>query len=88
MAPSYKQILNCVAQSRKAQEPVACTIYILQSSMTHLESSLNDATIGSIALESSITILVASFTLIHSVNSTGITYNYYQLTMEQYALKV
>ncbi len=36
-----------------------------------LESSLSDATIWSVTLELSITILEASFTLIYNVYSTG-----------------
>ncbi len=44
-----------------------------------LESSVSDATICSIALESSIRILQVSFTLIYDVYSTGITYDDRQL---------
>jgi hypothetical protein len=40
-----------------------------------LESSASDATIWSITLESSITILEASFTLICDVYGTGISYD-------------
>jgi hypothetical protein len=43
--------------------------------MMPLESSVSDATIWSITLESSITILQASFTLICDVYSTGISYD-------------
>ncbi len=43
--------------------------------MTTPESSVSDATICSITLESSITILQASFTLIYDIYSTGITYD-------------
>jgi len=43
--------------------------------MTPLELSVSDATIWSVTLESSITILEASFTLIYDVYSTGITYD-------------
>jgi hypothetical protein len=40
-----------------------------------LESSVGNATIWSITLESSITILDESFTLIYHVHCTGITYD-------------
>jgi hypothetical protein len=46
-----------------------------------LESSASDATIWRVALESSITILEASFTLNDDVYRTGITYNDRQLTI-------
>jgi hypothetical protein len=47
--------------------------------MTPLESSVSDVTIWSATLESSVTILEASFTLIYEVYSTGIAYNDRQL---------
>ncbi len=47
--------------------------------MMPLESSVSDATIRSVTLESSIAILEASFTLICDVYSTGVTYDYHQL---------
>ncbi len=43
--------------------------------MTHLKLSVSDATIWSIALESSIMILEASFLLIYDVYGTGNTYD-------------
>ncbi len=43
--------------------------------MAPLELSVSDATIWSVTLEVSIRILVASFTLIFDVNSTGVTYD-------------
>jgi hypothetical protein len=46
-----------------------------------LEMSVSDATIWSITLESSNTIQEASFTLIHDVYSTGVTYDNCQLTI-------
>jgi hypothetical protein len=45
-----------------------------------LESSASDTTIWSIALESSITILEASFTLIYDVYGTGFTYDNHQVS--------
>jgi hypothetical protein len=47
--------------------------------MTPLESSVSEATIWSATLESSITILEASFTLIYDVYSADVTYNDCQL---------
>jgi hypothetical protein len=52
---------------------VACTINILQSQMMPLELSVSDATIMSIAVESLIVILEASFTIIYDVYRTGVT---------------
>ncbi len=49
--------------------------------MTPLELLVSEATIWSITLESSITILEASFTLIYNVTSTGVTYDDCQLTI-------
>jgi hypothetical protein len=46
-----------------------------------LESSASETTIWSIALESSITILKASFTLIYDVFGTGITYDNHQVSI-------
>ena len=43
--------------------------------MTPLESSVSDATIWSATLDTSITFLDASFTLIYEVYSAGITYD-------------
>jgi hypothetical protein len=54
---------------------VACTINILQSQMMPLELSVSDATIMSIAVESLIVILGASFTIIYDVYRTGVTYD-------------
>ncbi len=54
---------------------VAYAINILRSLMMPLELSLSDATIWSVALESSIVILEASFTLIFDVYSRGVTYD-------------
>ncbi len=50
--------------------------------MLPLESSVSDATIWSIALESSSMTLEALFTLIYDVYSTGISYNDCQLMSE------
>jgi hypothetical protein len=49
--------------------------------MMRLESSVSDATIWNIALESSITILEASFSLIYDVYSTGVAYDDHQATI-------
>jgi hypothetical protein len=49
--------------------------------MTPLELSASDATIWSITLELSSTVLEASFTLIYNVYSTGITYDDHKLTI-------
>jgi hypothetical protein len=46
--------------------------------MMHLEFSVSDATIWSVTLESSITILELSFTLIYNVYNTGVTYGDHQ----------
>jgi hypothetical protein len=46
--------------------------------MSPLELSVSDATIWSVTLESSITILEASFTLFYFVYSTGIAYDHRQ----------
>jgi len=46
-----------------------------------LESSVSDATIWNVTLESLITILEASFSLIDDVNSTGVNYDNRQLTI-------
>ncbi len=54
---------------------VAYAINTLRSLMMPQELSLSDATIWSIALESSIMILEASFTLIFYIYSIGITYD-------------
>jgi hypothetical protein len=43
--------------------------------MMHLGSSVSDATIWSVTVESSITILEAPFTVFYDVYSTGITYS-------------
>ncbi len=43
--------------------------------MMHLESAVSDATIWSVTLDSSITILEASFTLIYVVYTIGISYD-------------
>jgi hypothetical protein len=47
--------------------------------MTPLESSVSDGTNWSFTLESSITILEASFTFLYDVYGTGITYDDCQL---------
>ncbi len=49
--------------------------------MTPLEPSISDATIWSVTLESSVTILKGSIALIYDVNSTGVTYGDRQLTI-------
>ncbi len=46
--------------------------------MIPLESPVSDATIWSITLDSSITILEASFALIYDVYGTGVTYDDHQ----------
>jgi len=51
---------------------VACTTDILLSQMMPLEYSVSDATIWSITMEVSITILEASFTLIFDVHSIDV----------------
>ncbi len=51
--------------------------------MTPLESSVSDATIWSITLELSITILEASFTLIYYVYGIGDTRDNHHVTMER-----
>jgi hypothetical protein len=48
--------------------------------MTPLEWSVSDATVWSFTLESSITILEASFILIYDVYSTSVTCDNYQFT--------
>ncbi len=63
----------------EVSSPVACTINILRSQMMPLELSVSDATIMSIAVESSIMFLEASFTIIYDVYSTGVTYDDWQL---------
>jgi hypothetical protein len=47
--------------------------------MMPLESSVSDSRIWSVTVEWSITILEASFTLIHDVYSAGVTYDECQL---------
>ena len=43
--------------------------------MMPLQSSVSDATIWTVALESSVMVLEASFTLIYDVDSTDVTYD-------------